>query len=230
MPRRNRRGRRAKAQLRGRRLPRAMGYHFDAAEMEVRPDGRPACRWCRGPVPKGRRSWCGDPRCRWEWERRSRWAATRRAVVLRDGGICRRCGLDCEALRREFFRVLAEVCGLDLAVGLAEGWTPKVKVPDVIVADFARRTGQPPCVFRNGGPFIEVDHVIPLTDGGDAFEWTNLQLLCAACHRAKTKADDRARRARTNGGLNESHCPDADARVSRRRPGDRGGDLSALAG
>ena len=34
-----------------------------------------------------------------------------------------------------------------------------------------------------------VDHVLPLADGGDPFEASNLASLCAACHSRKTAAE-----------------------------------------
>lgn len=37
-------------------------------------------------------------------------------------------------------------------------------------------------------PDWHVDHIIPIKDGG-AHDLSNLQLLCVACHKAKTKKD-----------------------------------------
>lgn len=42
---------------------------------------------------------------------------------------------------------------------------------------------------------LEVDHVIPLRDGGDDSP-SNLQLLCKSCHCEKTVAENKARRIR----------------------------------
>ena len=41
---------------------------------------------------------------------------------------------------------------------------------------------------------LEVDHVIPIADGGDWWAVGNLQALCRRCHIAKTAAENRARR------------------------------------
>ena len=35
---------------------------------------------------------------------------------------------------------------------------------------------------------LEVDHIVPLAHGGDAFDLANLQALCRGCHIAKTRA------------------------------------------
>ena len=42
-------------------------------------------------------------------------------------------------------------------------------------------------------PAIEVDHVVPLADGG-ADDWANLQGLCGPHHEAKTRKEDARRR------------------------------------
>jgi len=38
---------------------------------------------------------------------------------------------------------------------------------------------------------LDVDHVIPLSQGGERLDATNCRSLCRACHRAKTAADHR---------------------------------------
>ncbi len=40
----------------------------------------------------------------------------------------------------------------------------------------------------------ELDHVVPLEAGGDAYSAKNLQLLCAEHHRAKTAQENRSAR------------------------------------
>ena len=45
-----------------------------------------------------------------------------------------------------------------------------------------------PCHATYGHEHIEVDHVIPLSQGGTDTAG-NLQLLCGPCHRAKTVAE-----------------------------------------
>lgn len=35
----------------------------------------------------------------------------------------------------------------------------------------------------------EVDHVVPLEQGGAVFDWSNLQSLCQDCHTDKTRQD-----------------------------------------
>ena len=50
---------------------------------------------------------------------------------------------------------------------------------------------------------VEVDHIIPLVDGGHPTEMSNLQGICCACHRAKTGAEQQQQndyRRKLNGG------------------------------
>lgn len=38
-------------------------------------------------------------------------------------------------------------------------------------------------------PATEVDHIIPISQGGEPLDWDNLQSLTAACHSRKTAQD-----------------------------------------
>ena len=44
------------------------------------------------------------------------------------------------------------------------------------------------CGARGGGLILEIDHVVPLSLGGED-DTTNLQLLCWRCHKNKTARD-----------------------------------------
>ena len=39
----------------------------------------------------------------------------------------------------------------------------------------------------------QVDHIVPISDGGDPWAWENLQSLTATCHSRKTRQDNGAR-------------------------------------
>lgn len=43
-------------------------------------------------------------------------------------------------------------------------------------------------------PAEEVDHIIPIADGGDVWDETNWQALCKPCHSSKTMTELNARR------------------------------------
>ncbi len=51
----------------------------------------------------------------------------------------------------------------------------------------------PVCVGDDcGRPAEEVDHILPLADGG-THKWENLQALCKSCHSKKTIRDNRGK-------------------------------------
>lgn len=64
---------------------------------------------------------------------------------------------------------------------------------------------QPLCEHCLGFGIIKdgkiVDHIIELEDGGEPYEWDNLQHLCHSCHNAKTgrEASKRRRKAKNKG-------------------------------
>ncbi|MYD50480.1 MAG: HNH endonuclease [Dehalococcoidia bacterium] len=63
------------------------------------------------------------------------------------------------------------------------------KRPQVIKRDQGRCRHCGHCVGEDG----EIDHVMPIADGGTA-DLENLQLLCWSCHRTKTTNSNRRRR------------------------------------
>ena len=114
---------------------------------------------------------------------------TRRRAYRRDRGVCGGCGLDTYALRRTLWAK----------------WGPPGKR--------YRHRRQPPRLaealrergFVPGRSLWELDHVVPLVEGG-GHEEANLQTLCVPCHKAKSAAEasrraDRAAQARPAGSV-----------------------------
>jgi len=66
------------------------------------------CRWCCGPVPKPRRSWCSDA-CVEAYKIRADGGYARSKVFERDNGICAVCRVDTEALQAEWLALLARI-------------------------------------------------------------------------------------------------------------------------
>jgi 5-methylcytosine-specific restriction endonuclease McrA len=137
---------------------------------------RGTCRWCGTAIeradgrPDRRRNW--HPACVETYK--LSWPSHARLRVLeRDGGRCAGCGAD--TVKRRLRR--------------------------------SRPIEPRPGDGRYAGPYCravwserhawELDHVVPLADGG-THELANLQTLCRPCHRAKTarEAGERARRRR----------------------------------
>jgi 5-methylcytosine-specific restriction endonuclease McrA len=187
-----------------RRPPRPAGYHWDARRPAHRPDGRPPCRHCRGPVAPPRRTFCCDG-CVAEWKFRTDPQALRAAVFARDGGVCARCGLDAKDYDLRRLEVEAHRSRLWYETAPARRGSmasqPELR-PDGTPprpAAWLAKVG-PAAAWRAahkvapGEPPWQVDHIVPVSAGGDHFSLKNLQTLCVPCHRAKSAAERAGRR------------------------------------
>jgi len=116
---------------------------------------RGACRWCRREVPQGRFTFCG-PECVHQWKLRTDPGYLRDQVFARDHGVCSRCGLDTEALRKN-----------------------KRKLDYAARRQFEKDWG----VRRN---LWDADHIVPVVEGGGECDLSNMRTLCLKCHREAT--------------------------------------------
>jgi 5-methylcytosine-specific restriction enzyme A len=135
------------------------------------PGWLPACRGCGGVVIKPRRSFCSAD-CVDALSIANDPAYARRAVARRDSGVCAGCGLDCGDLDNALMRLRHT----DVAAWIAE----------------CDRLGLSPS--ERGRSVWEMDHIVPVTEGGGACGLENLRTLCIWCHRGET-AELRKRRA-----------------------------------
>lgn len=94
----------------------------------------------------------------------------RQRFRLADSGICQLCGVDCEKQKR-IFRASGEG-----AVVLRKLWELGIN------ARFKRH-------------FFEIDHILPIVEGGALCDWDNLRTLCLVCHHRVT-AELKARMAK----------------------------------
>lgn len=67
---------------------------------------------------------------------------------------------------------------------------------------YDKRTGYP-CALCDKGAGGELDHTVPIVEGGHPFDPSNLRILCYECHKAETKAlaGRRARRRKAERSL-----------------------------
>jgi 5-methylcytosine-specific restriction protein A len=152
------------------------------------PDGKPVCRWCRGPVPKGRQCWCGQ-KCVEEYRARNDPGFIRRKVWERDQGICQVCGLDIQALKAHIWEMKSRAGRLIWPAGESD------KVAGSAWDEYRAwlvRVG-----FRRWwerGGLWQADHRLEVAAGGAELGLQNLQVCCTVCHRRKT-AEFAAKRA-----------------------------------
>lgn len=145
------------------------------------PDGRPRCRYCGREVGLGGGPWCSE-RCRKEALHRFSLANDpayqRRAVWDRDRGVCAACGRDTLALWHR----------------LREGPTSEqARLANRLLQEGYDRHRLERLVLW------EMDHVRPVAEGGGGTGLENLQTLCVPCHKRKSAADVRRRRAEQRG-------------------------------
>ncbi len=191
-----------------RRIPVEAGF-CTPARLPRGPNGRALCRGCGEEIPVGRRSWCSDA-CvdAHKIKTDPGYQATR--VLARDHGICASCGLDCVALASEL-----QTAHLDSRMSNIEetwcrevGWDPQTGHVrcrhEACRRDEARircyeympvqeplqsrmvALGLRPCASTLKRRLWEMDHVVPVVEGGGSCGIENLRTLCRACHRRET--------------------------------------------
>ena len=157
--------------------PKAVGYHWDRARPVILPDLSRPCRMCKQAVTAPRRrTFCSDA-CVEEWKRHSDPRVFRQVVYERDKGICQLCGLDVAtvdvvAINGEWLRShRRNGPGHVVTLAILERW------------NHARGYCE---ANKIKGHVYEIDHIVPLVEGGSFFDLGNLRLLCVRCHRSET--------------------------------------------
>ena len=128
------------------------------------------CRHCQGPVPKGRYTFCSS-QCVETWKERTDPGYQAQKVLERDHGVCETCRRDTVALLAEMRRLPRHERVQFL---LGHGYRPH---------------------HCNRRRLWDMDHRVPVVEGGGACGLDNLRTLCCPCHRQVT-ADLAARRAK----------------------------------
>ena len=147
----------------------------EPGELPKGQNGRPLCRQCGKETEPPKRTFCSD-QCVHDWKIRSQGGYAREQVFERDKGVCRGCGLDTEKLKALLYRVRTEK-GEDAYLAL--------------VKKFAAQTGH---YFSLDKHFWEMDHIRPVDWGGGSCGLENLQTLCCACHKTKTRRQKQLKR------------------------------------
>jgi 5-methylcytosine-specific restriction protein A len=144
----------------------------DIAKLPKGPHGRALCRRCHREVPPNRRAWCSEA-CVEAYRDETDWNRAVYRVKKRDRGVCAKCGLDCIALE-------AKLWGLPHLARRAE----------LVRIGFKRWPNR----------LWEIDHAIPLCEGGARCDLTNLRTLCWKCHAGETRKLAKRRAAARRAG------------------------------
>lgn len=140
-------------------------------------DGKPLCRWCKGPVAPPKRSWCSKA-CVKEFLIRCSADSLRRAVFDRDKGVCACCGADTEQIKRIMSHAQHGYDKLTHGLIKHSGWQDW---PSYVIGLVFQRVG-----FNQSKTLWEADHIKEVCNGGEG-SLENIQTLCVPCHKAKTK-------------------------------------------
>ena len=160
------------------------------------------CTWCGKKVPKGSRTWCSQA-CINEWFVRSDPGFARRRVEERDRGVCANCKVDTRRIERIMQKLLEARRGGRWSHYDTDAWPGEPR----------RRERYETAVFILGiwlGRKIsnhqfsslphlwEMDHILPVIEGGGGCAMDNLRTLCIPCHHTETAmlAGRRARKGK----------------------------------
>lgn len=179
------------------RIPAEAGF-VDRRQLPKGPRGFPLCRNCSTETPSARNTFCGEA-CVHAWKLRTQPAYQARHVLERDAGVCALCGLDCLALLE------------DLRKRRAAHRRTRLRAPSAWTLDHARQVGDeyevgayadhcasiglPVRLRYLDRRLWEMDHVVPVAEGGGSCGLDNLRTLCWACHRTETAELARRRAA-----------------------------------
>jgi 5-methylcytosine-specific restriction endonuclease McrA len=174
-----------------RRVPKEAGW-IDHRKLPKGTFGRALCRKCGDEVPYPRKSFCSDE-CVHEWKIRTQPTYAAKEVLKRDAGVCALCRRDCLLLKKELWALRAQErkarWGLKQAV---DHGMPSDRQLDAFVQR-CRELGLPESLWHLDRRLWEMDHTLPVVEGGGSCGLENLRTLCWACHRAVTN-ELRARR------------------------------------
>ncbi len=145
------------------------------------------CAWCdKKFCDSNARRWCSEA-CREEgYIRFGYWHGP---VKRRDKGVCALCGFDSLACQNRVKKIYSRAKGFGYTDN--GGWTRSHCHSFVRIRKFAQRTGIGP----TDQPY-EIDHIIPVIEGGGCCGLDNLRTLCFVCHKTETKALARRRASR----------------------------------
>lgn len=138
---------------------------------------RKRCTWCGRVVPGRRKTWCSS-RCFQEFAARCDRRTVRGLVLDRDHGICRLCGRDTlKALQFTSSMILAGKLFYRI-MGVCKG-TPARKCGEHCLSPVCRMLRE---------QLWEMDHIIPVVEGGGLCALSNYRTLCKPCHKVQTAA------------------------------------------
>ena len=170
----------------------------------IRIDGKKTCRWCGGPLPSQRNTWCSLP-CREEFLVRFASSEARHMVFKRDQGVCAACGLDAKAVSHS--GLLRIYKSLRIFSSTGNYWR---NIPEWVKLQWGPFWGHHNALW-------EADHIVPVIEGGGCCGLNNYQTLCLRCHKDDTRS--LARRRAINSKLEAGRPVQLDMALATARKG-----------
>lgn len=126
---------------------------------------RDECTWCGDRLPQRRHKWCSDE-CVKRFKERCDPQYGAGVVIERAKGICESCGRDTVAAKRDGLAAWRKHCDAN-----PTNWRP-AEVQKIIFEQYGFGRGH----------WSEVDHVLPVCEGGGLCGPQGLRFLCGQCH------------------------------------------------
>jgi len=139
------------------------------------------CTWCGQPVGRGRSTWCSD-QCVEAFKLRCDAQHQARVVEKRDRLICQACGRDIRAAMEDFKAAWHSERDKFSTAGLS--WNDSRPIRE---ASNARELELQQAHGWARGHWYEIDHVVPVCEGGGLCGPDGLRLICGACHAKATR-------------------------------------------
>lgn len=167
------------------RIPKQRGF-VNVKNLPKGPRGFALCRECGNETPGKRRTFCG-PDCVHEWKCRTDPGYQAIQIEKRDHGICAICRTDTLKNLKEL-KNLADSAESKDSNGMRRlAWFACLLGYWTIQKQRQRPFDSWLQLQLNRRPF-DVDHVVPVVEGGGGCGLENLRTLCICCHKKETKA------------------------------------------
>jgi 5-methylcytosine-specific restriction enzyme A len=167
------------------RISPAAGF-VSPASLPRGPRGYPCCRRCGREVEPPRQTFCSD-KCLHEHLVRTNPAYARKCVEARDGGVCQRCGRETAPLPEIYRWTQRHYDDLFACLSPLKAWGGPWYERRIYAHFFHGELAQLIGVTRTGRAW-EMDHELPVAEGGGECGLENLRTLCIPCHRDVTRA------------------------------------------
>lgn len=186
-----------------RRIPEKAGF-VNRKLLPRGPRGFALCRACGAECPGANRTFCSDE-CVHDWKMKTQPSYQARHVLERDKGVCEACGADTLANKFNMQNVARVAMGSRDPAKYKEAVELAIRYGFVPKKDQARMTAYPTwsdvheIATTKRRPW-DMDHRVPVVEGGGSCGIDNLRTLCRPCHADVTAELHRRRAAARRAG------------------------------